>query len=248
MKHQKPVDIFDTIWEECLQNNRVPDPPKPSWVKALADFSEPTLGKKFLEAGCGTGVFSAELLKYGIDCFLLDLSTRSIELSRKIFELKNIDGKFIIGDLFSLPFKSESFDIVWNSGVLEHFSSDVTKLALKEMERVTKRSGTIVVLVPSGRGIFYRSGKWIRERLGRWHFGYERPISTFKGSEPKGWEVTREIQVGVFSQTSFLPPPFRQLFYFLVKILCNDDDQHPFWQKIFGGYLLVSEIKFKGIN
>ena len=54
--------------------------------------------------------------------------------------------KYIQGNIFQLPFKENSFDVVWNQGVLEHFTEP--EKAIKEMYRVTKPNGIVAILVP----------------------------------------------------------------------------------------------------
>lgn len=58
-------------------------------------------------------------------------------------------------------------------------------------------------MVPSARAIFYRLGKYILEKRGKWTCGYERPIFSLRNIGPSGWEVTEEFQVGVITQFAF---------------------------------------------
>jgi ubiquinone/menaquinone biosynthesis C-methylase UbiE len=46
-----------------------------------------------------------------------------------------------------MPFKKNSFDVVWNQGVLEHFKNPVP--AMKEMYRVTKNGGYVIIYIPA---------------------------------------------------------------------------------------------------
>ncbi len=50
-------------------------------------------------------------------------------------------------DLLHLPFRDESIDLTWNSSTLEHIPHPPSALA--EMNRVTKRGGTVFVGVPN---------------------------------------------------------------------------------------------------
>jgi ubiquinone/menaquinone biosynthesis C-methylase UbiE len=58
------------------------------------------------------------------------------------FECKNI--KNIEGNIFEMPFKSESFDFVWNIGVIEHYDLKNIESILKEMIRVCKRISAVL--------------------------------------------------------------------------------------------------------
>lgn len=73
-------------------------------------------------------------------------------------------------DITNIPFKSESFDMVICSYVLEHVDDDLT--AMKELRRITRPSGTVIVMVPTAGkitldGCFSESREIRRERYGQ---------------------------------------------------------------------------------
>ena len=122
-------------------------------------------GASLLEAGSGSGELSAYLASIGYNVTLLDLSDVALSLSRELFKKHGLLGSFQKGDLFNLPFAEGSFDCVWNSGVLEHYTDQEIVAALKEMARVSK--GLVITVVPNAGAIFYRLGKWNLERKGK---------------------------------------------------------------------------------
>src|SRR3989344_5155558 len=106
---------------------------------------------KMLEAGCGESVISARLAKQGYDVTFLDISKQAlmqakVNLEKVAGRSKNIKVKYVKGDIFKLPFKKDSFEVVWNQGVLEHFTQP--EKAIAEMYRVTKQGGHVAILVP----------------------------------------------------------------------------------------------------
>lgn len=100
-----------------------------------------------LEVGCGTSTTSLYLCPK-INSFVgADISDKALELSRKkahVLGIKN--AKFMKGDCFNLPFKNNSFDVVWSQGLLEHFSKP--EKILEEKARVCKTDGYIITSVP----------------------------------------------------------------------------------------------------
>jgi len=52
----------------------------------------------------------------------------------------------LCGDLTSLPYRDESFDLVCALDVLEHIKND--KLAITEISRIIKKNGMLVITVP----------------------------------------------------------------------------------------------------
>lgn len=137
---------------------------------------------KILEAGSGSGYFSAEMAKQGAYVTLIDISETSLRFASQYFQTQGMkkEGKFIQGDILSMPFSDNYFDVTWSGGVIEHFYDDGKKTALKEMARVTKSKGKLIVMVPNKWSFPFCLIKRLSEFRGRWEFGYEDRISAQK--------------------------------------------------------------------
>jgi predicted SAM-dependent methyltransferase len=55
----------------------------------------------------------------------------------------------ICGDIFHLPFRSNSIDGLWNVGVMEHFTKYQIADIMKEFHRVLRTNGSIMLLWPA---------------------------------------------------------------------------------------------------
>ena len=104
-----------------------------------------------LDAGSGTGIVTLGFHSAGFrprKTIALDLSFNSLDVSREQFEKdKNADAENISpvqGNILSLPFADETFDLILTCGVLEYVSLDE---GLKEFARVLK-TGSKLVLIP----------------------------------------------------------------------------------------------------
>lgn len=98
--------------------------------------------KKLLDAGCGTGWFSAEAVKRGAKVTSMDVGQKLLkEVAKKC------DSKRVVGSILKMPFKDNSFDYVVSSEVIEHVT-DPDK-ALKELYRVLKPGGTLALTTPN---------------------------------------------------------------------------------------------------
>ncbi|MEM3405625.1 MAG: class I SAM-dependent methyltransferase [Candidatus Pacearchaeota archaeon] len=117
---------------------------------------------KILEVGCGFASNSRLLLKEKFDVYCLDKSKVVINKIKK--DLKNS----FVGNAFNLPFKNESFDIVFSAGLLEHFHKP--EGIIKEMIRVTKKDGIILNFVP-GRYSLWQLFRFFHGK--NWKHGYE---------------------------------------------------------------------------
>lgn len=115
-------------------------------------------GKTLLDAGCGTGWFSAEAVKRGAVVTSLDLGEKLLEQVAK-----KCKSKRVVGSILNLPFKAGSFDYVISSEVIEHTVNP--KKALKEFYRVLKPKGTLVVSTPNSFWYFALTiATWLKLR------------------------------------------------------------------------------------
>jgi ubiquinone/menaquinone biosynthesis C-methylase UbiE len=118
-------------------------------------------GEKILEAGCGIGAQTVILAKNNpwAEIISIDVSPDSLEKARENVKRKGIENvRFLQADIFSLPFKEESFDHVFVCFVLEHLQNPSE--ALKSLKKILKPGGTITVIEGDhGSCYFYPEGK-----------------------------------------------------------------------------------------
>lgn len=133
-------------------------------------------GATLLEAGCGSGHLSLELRRAGYRTDLLDFDAASLAKARQGFEAEpaSLDGTgFILGDLLKLDESVQpgSYDVVWNSGVLEHFSAETLERALRQMGRAARRA--VLVIVPNPASVIYLAYREAMLQQQRWDVGVE---------------------------------------------------------------------------
>jgi len=102
-------------------------------------------GSSILEVGCGSGTYLRMLGRRGYRCYGVDNSMEAIAIARRNCK------KVQLADIFHLPFKNNSIDIIFNQGVMEHFSDEEFDRILKEFSRVSKR---VCIIVPSNLSIW----------------------------------------------------------------------------------------------
>ncbi|HEY2630966.1 MAG TPA: methyltransferase domain-containing protein [Solirubrobacteraceae bacterium] len=98
-------------------------------------------GAHILDAGCGSGRNMVELAHHG-EVTGIELSETSVQIARK----RNA-GEVVEGSLMDMPFEDATFDLSVSLDVIEHLEDDVG--ALRELRRVTKPGGALLVTVPA---------------------------------------------------------------------------------------------------
>jgi ubiquinone/menaquinone biosynthesis C-methylase UbiE len=107
----------------------------------IMDLLKPGPGERILDAGCGTGVFTLDLLSAGSRIVGLDISLPMLCWANK--KLEGSPFQPVLGNMNALPFRDGFFDKVASITALEFIQDG--KEAVAELFRVTRRGGVIVV-------------------------------------------------------------------------------------------------------
>lgn len=147
--------------------------------RELADLiNSENNGGIILEAGCETGVLSM-LLNENFTKVLLDYNEDAIELAKGAFYELGKRASFITEDMFDLGGVDSKFDIIFNAGVLEHFSYEERVLVFREFTRILKSGGLMYIAVPNHYSFPYRLAYIIRNLFGKWQYPKENKIYDF---------------------------------------------------------------------
>ena len=116
----------------------------------LADLA----GKTVLEIGPGGGGHSALFQHHGASVVAMDITPERVaSTAHKLAMIKNGEGRAYQGDGENLPFRDNSFDIVYSNGVLHH--SENTDACIDEVYRVLKPGGKAVIMLYSRHSVIF---------------------------------------------------------------------------------------------
>ncbi len=115
-------------------------------AELILDLLKPKQGEAILDAGCGTGVFTLDILSIGSKVIGLDISLPMLIHAGK--KLKGYSFQIVLSDMLNLPFRENSFDKVVSVTALEFIEN--AKGAVEELFRVTQKGGCIVVATLNG--------------------------------------------------------------------------------------------------
>jgi ubiquinone/menaquinone biosynthesis C-methylase UbiE len=155
--------------------------------KMLSDYSLmrkiDLIQKRVLNVGCSEPIDELFWINLVKEWIALDINEEAIKTAKKLATEalpSNLLGKirFTVGDATNLQFKDECYDVVVSFSTIDHIPDKANRAnALKEMCRVLKKSGYLVVTIPNRWDIIYsyRSNKM--QRGGKAVYGYEYQFS-----------------------------------------------------------------------
>lgn len=131
-------------------------------IPEIVNF-EHCAGCDVLEVGCGIATDGVQFARSGARYTGVDPSPSALRLARRRFELEAVPGQFDCASATRLPFKDNSFDLVFSHGVIHHIPE--TELAVAEFHRVLRPGGTVLTMVYHRRSVNYYLNIMVLRRL-----------------------------------------------------------------------------------
>lgn len=145
-----------------------------------------------LDLGCGTGEGTSRIYAEGMTVIAADLSTEMVRTAVRRFSV--LQG--CVADAVNLPFESERFDIVQSLGVLEYIGP--YERAVRELRRVLKPGGTLVISVPNRHSLFrrlHRLERFMTAPLRRLRAGRQGGTEWAVGFRHKQWGPAEAVSL-----------------------------------------------------
>jgi ubiquinone/menaquinone biosynthesis C-methylase UbiE len=124
------ADMWDAPW---------PSPELVGFVSALPDRG------RAVDVGCGTGSDALFLAGAGFDVLGIDLSDSAIALATKRASSDGSRITFVQGSVFGIPVEDASVDLVSDRGLLHHVPAELHADYAREMARVLKHGGRLLI-------------------------------------------------------------------------------------------------------
>jgi ubiquinone/menaquinone biosynthesis C-methylase UbiE len=122
----------------------------------------PEAGMRVLDAGCGRGEVLLACARQGAAVAGVDYSEDAVDLTRETLA-DYPDSDIRHGDVTRLPWPDDSYDRILFGDVIEHLEARQADAALRELRRVLRPGG--MVLVHTAPNLLFRKAGWPVSRL-----------------------------------------------------------------------------------
>ena len=221
------------------------------WMPELMGFKS-FAGARLLEVGCGMGTDLLQFARGGAHCTGIDLTPRSIAITRQRFALYEQPVDLLIGDGERLPFANDTLDVVYSNGVLHHTPD--TAGAIRELHRVLKPDGTAKVMIYHKNSLNYWGELMLHRGVLRGDLlrgrSPEEIMSSWveyseHGGRPLVKAYTREQTVELFKNFREIKIDVEQLLRSEIPLLGNllPEKVFKYFQTNFGWNLIITAKK-----
>jgi SAM-dependent methyltransferase len=162
-----------------------------------------------LDVGCGEGRFCRMLQASGIGTIGIDPTHSLVEQAKR----RDPAGDYRLGSAEALPFEAASFDLVVSYLTLVDIAD--FRAAIREMHRVLKPAGSLLIANLTGFTSACAAQGWVRDEEGqRLHFPVDRYLDEFsfelewRGIHIRNWHRPLAAYMSVFLEVGL------QLSYF----------------------------------
>jgi ubiquinone/menaquinone biosynthesis C-methylase UbiE len=206
------VNVEDVLVKDIFRATTAPE------NREIEKFLGDVKGKDILEIGCGFGEASVYLAMKGARVTASDISKIMVNFVKRLAKYNKVEMEVCQASAEKLPFKDNSFDVVYAANVLHHVDILAT---IMEVKRVLKKGGKFVCWDPLKDNplinIYRQKAKSVRTVC-------EHPLS---------WSEVQTIQ------NSFTIAKIRCTWFFTLWIFVKyfvfdriDPNKERYWKKV----------------
>lgn len=195
-------------------------------------------GKKVLEIGCGTGLFTGEISKTANKITAIDISPALLDLAKRQVDAPNVE--FMVKNAYNTGFENFSFDCIVGSSVLHHLDID---RAIREFYRLLKSNGGIMFTEPN-----MMNPQIAMER----NIPFIRKLTSTSPDETAffRWRLRKKLVTSGFDDVSVIPfdflhPGVPEFLIPMVKPVLYRIEHIPLLKEIAGSLIIKGRKKIK---
>jgi ubiquinone/menaquinone biosynthesis C-methylase UbiE len=185
------------------------------------------------------------LFRNSVKITLMDISDACMSANRTMFNRYGLDASFLVGDIFKERLEPR-FDVIFNTGLLEHFQMPDQERLLTIFSRSLLPGGSYLTVTPWAGGKIYGYCKKRMMEKGMWPYGPEDAIGTLKTLDGSGLSLIEEYPIASLDQFEALIPCAFPIIGTLSRPAVHLAKRYPSFiepilLRILGGYCLFDK-------
>jgi ubiquinone/menaquinone biosynthesis C-methylase UbiE len=153
--HNYDEDYFSEIHDHYERGNNQKK------LELISEFCGNVKGLSVLDAGCGSGVITYHLLMSGANVISMDFSRNALGKAEELFNTRRLNPCLAQGNVETLPFREDCFDLIVAADVIEHLYH--RDKFLQEAYRTLKEGGKLVLTTDNAWYQLF-AGLWAKMR------------------------------------------------------------------------------------
>ena len=192
-KNFAAVSKFYDFWAKITESKA---------IDSALNKVEPIVNGNILDIGIGTGDMFYKIIPFNKEGnnIGLDISPQMIwKAKRKMNANQTSNINFILGNAFYLPFEDNSFDYIFSSYVFDLFPESEFLNVTKEVNRVLKENGKVVIITMSFGNKWYNKFWFLLAKYFPGILTNCRPVDL----KPYFFNAFKDVKVAAISQNTF---------------------------------------------
>lgn len=152
--------MSNVLWDKFYNSHGrfylLPHPALEPFVEKLHEIA----ALRVLDLGCGSGRHLIALAEKGYDVEGVDFSPAAVRMANEWLERRELPGHAIVGDIYEKlkEYKDNEFDAIIAVNSLNYQSIDDFLKSIKEINRLLKTNGMVLLVLPSKESLILKPG------------------------------------------------------------------------------------------
>lgn len=218
-------------------------------IRDVLSFAEPSERDVIADVGCGVGTFVIECEKRGSRVYGVDFSRAGLAIAKKLSEKAGVSEKvfFINSVTEAMAVRKDSVNKVICTDLVEHLYPRQFDALLKELHRITKNTGCVIIYTPSP-SVITKLPKLVKE-LGKLILGIHKQGQSRWSIGEEGYEY---LHVD-YKSSRFLRKELKNKGFFIEKEVHTRTalpflEKLPVIQDFLGGHKLIKARLIKQVR
>lgn len=139
------TDFWESSWQRIDEKRLMEYAERKEQADPILETLKNRKAQTVCDAGCGCGAYVRRLAQQGFTVKGFDVSGRAVEIAEDLLEKSGLTAELRAASVLKTGYPDNEFDAVVCRDVLDHIPKEEAKQAVRELCRITKPGGIILL-------------------------------------------------------------------------------------------------------